>query len=83
MTLGVPTEARGDERRVALAPDVDAELCAAGHRVVVESGAGDGAPIGGQLIVAAGAAIGDSSAADVVVKVGPPMIHRREKRWRR
>jgi NAD(P) transhydrogenase subunit alpha len=75
MTIGVPKEARADERRVALVPDVVAELCAAGHRVVVESGAGDGAVIGDELFVAAGAAIGNPWAADVVVKVAPPMTH--------
>jgi NAD(P) transhydrogenase subunit alpha len=41
MIIGVPTEQTLDERRVALVPAAVAALSAAGHRVLVQRGAGD------------------------------------------
>ena len=42
MRIGVVTETKSDERRVALTPAGTEELVAAGHRVVVQEGAGEG-----------------------------------------
>lgn len=42
MDISLP-RARGDERRIAVTPDGCAALLAAGHRVLVEVGAGEGA----------------------------------------
>ncbi|ACU38578.1 NAD(P) transhydrogenase subunit alpha [Actinosynnema mirum] len=70
--VGVVRESTGGERRVALVPGAVAELVGRGIDVVVESGAGDGSLLPDGLYSAAGAAIGDAWAADVVVKVAPP-----------
>jgi alanine dehydrogenase len=43
MEVGVPTEIKDQERRVALTPAGVRELIARGHRVVVQAGAGAGA----------------------------------------
>jgi NAD(P) transhydrogenase subunit alpha len=72
MMVGVPKESAGDERRVALVPDVVRRLKAKGVDVVVEAGAGAQALIPDRLFEDAGASIGDPWSADVVVKVAPP-----------
>jgi NAD(P) transhydrogenase subunit alpha len=78
MRIGVPRETAPGELRVALVPEVVQKLTAAGHVVVVESGAGDGALITDEQFTEAGATIGAGQAqaftADVVVKVAPPTI---------
>ncbi len=78
MRIGVPRETAPGELRVALVPEVVQKLTAAGHAVVVESGAGDGALITDEQFTEAGATIGagqaQAFAADVVVKVAPPTI---------
>src|SRR5438270_667769 len=43
MDLAVPREIVAGERRVALIPESAARLVAAGHRVLVQAGAGEGA----------------------------------------
>ena len=43
MNIGIPTEIKPDERRVAITPAGARELTRRGHRVLVERGAGDGA----------------------------------------
>ena len=42
MKVGVPTEVKSDEYRVALTPAGVRELVDAGHEVFVQSGAGEG-----------------------------------------
>ena len=44
MVVGVPKETAAGERRVALVPDIAGRLAKAGFDVLVERGAGDGAP---------------------------------------
>ena len=46
MKVGVPTEIKTDEYRVALTPAGVRELVDAGHEVFVQSGAGEGSAIG-------------------------------------
>jgi alanine dehydrogenase len=43
MNIGIVTEIKPDERRVALLPGAASDLVHAGHRVVIQTGAGDGA----------------------------------------
>ena len=45
MRVGVPTEVKSDEYRVALTPAGVRELVDAGHEVFVQSGAGLGSAI--------------------------------------
>jgi H+-translocating NAD(P) transhydrogenase subunit alpha len=70
--IGVPREIAPGESRVALVPGVVERLRAAGHHLVVEAGAGDGAMIRDEDYRRAGAVIGNPWSADVVVKVNPP-----------
>lgn len=72
VTVGVPTEVREGERRVALVPKVIGKLSGRGARVVVEAGAGAGALIPDDDFTAAGAELGDPWACDVVAVVNPP-----------
>lgn len=77
LTIGVPKEASGDERRVAIAPAGVATLVANGHRVLVGGGAGEGANFADTEYADAGADITPSPAdvyakSNLIVKVGPP-----------
>ena len=76
MRIGVPKEIKNRETRVALTPEGAARLAAAGHDVVVESGAGDAAFLPDAAYEAAGARIGDISeawGAELVLKVKEPV----------
>ena len=55
MIVGVPTETKEGEHRVALTPDGARELVAHGHRVLVEAGAGADSSVPDEEYVAAGA----------------------------
>ena len=75
MIVGVPTETKSGETRVALAPAGVRELTARGHAVVVEAGAGERATIPDREFAEAGARLGTAAeawAADLVVKVKEP-----------
>ena len=72
VTVGVPRETADGERRVALVPKVVELLHRRGVAVVVQPGAGLGALMPDELFTAAGAALGDPWACDVVVVVNPP-----------
>src|SRR3954453_2794904 len=77
MRVGVPTEIKADEYRVALTPAGVRELALHGHGVVVQAGAGDGSGIADDDYVSQGAEIlpdADAvfAAADMVVKVKEP-----------
>ncbi len=75
--IGVPTEIKANERRVGLTPTSVREVVAAGHEVVVQSGAGAGIGKGDDMYEAAGARV-VATAADVfdqaamIVKVKEP-----------
>jgi len=75
-TVGVPTEVKPDERRVAVTVAGAADLTARGIDVLVQSGAGVGSGMADDDFVAAGAQIvKDAEAAwsaDVVAKVKEP-----------
>jgi alanine dehydrogenase len=77
MRVGVPTEIKADEYRVALTPAGVRELALHGHSVVVQAGAGDGSGITDDDYVSQGAEIlpdADAvfAAADMIVKVKEP-----------
>ena len=78
MIIGVPKEIKTDEYRVALTPAGVRELTNAGHRVLVERGAGVGSSIGDDDYVATGATIVESAddvwaGSDLVLKVKEPI----------
>jgi len=79
VSVGVPRETKDLERRVVLTPSAVALVVAAGHRVVVESGAGRGAGFDDDAYRVAGAELGrgpaDAWACDLVAKVKEPQPH--------
>ena len=82
MIVGVPKEIKRDEYRVALLPVGAEELVRAGHRVLVEQGAGLGSGLSDQQYARAGAELSASAAeifatADMIVKVKEPL----ESEW--
>jgi alanine dehydrogenase len=76
MIVGTVLEVKTEEYRVGLTPDGARELTAAGHRVLVEAGAGLGSGYGDEAYTAAGAALVPVEIvwgeADLVVKVKEP-----------
>lgn len=77
MIIGVPTEIKDSERRVGLTAAGARELDAAGHSVLVQAGAGEGAGISDADYEGAGAKLVATAAevferADLVVKVKEP-----------
>lgn len=76
VTIGLPTEIKQGERRVALTPSAVALTVQRGHRMLVQSGAGEGAGFSDRAYEEAGASLVDDAAevwgADVVVKVKEP-----------
>jgi alanine dehydrogenase len=75
--VGVPTEIKPDEFRVALTPAGVRELTARGHEVLIQSGAGVGSAIEDAHYEAQGARIVDGAAAvfaagELVLKVKEP-----------
>ncbi|MEY2517255.1 MAG: alanine dehydrogenase, partial [bacterium] len=77
MIVGVPTEIKPDEFRVALTPAGVRELTARGHDVLVQSGAGTGSAIEDADYAEQGARIVDRAdevwgAAELVLKVKEP-----------
>jgi alanine dehydrogenase len=74
-SIGVPSEIKRDERRVALTPDGVSELVAQGMEVRVQAGAGVGAGISDDAFAAAGARLvsqEEAWGAHLVVKVKEP-----------
>jgi NAD(P) transhydrogenase subunit alpha len=77
MLIGVPREIASGERRVALVPEVVSQLTRAGHRVVVERGAGIRAGFTDEAYRSAGCDLADSaeeiySTAQMILKVQRP-----------
>jgi alanine dehydrogenase len=78
MIVGVPKEIKTDEYRVAMIPVGVEELTRAGHRVVVQAGAGQGSGIADDDYARHGAEIVPSAEAvwqraDMIVKVKEPL----------
>jgi alanine dehydrogenase len=77
MKVGVPTEIKDDEYRVALTPAGARELAEHRHQVLLQADAGEGSALGDQAYVAQGATIVPDAAsvyeqADMVLKVKEP-----------
>ena len=75
MRVGVPSEVKPDEYRVALTPAGADELVRGGHEVVVQRGAGEGSSFPDAAYARVGARIGtveDAWGADLVLKVKEP-----------
>lgn len=77
MIIGVPTEIKDDEFRVALLPSGAWQLIRKGHKVIVERGAGVGSGYHDEEYVKAGASLIDNHSAvlweaDLIVKVKEP-----------
>ena len=78
MVVGVPTEIKDDENRVAITPSGAAAFSAHEHRVVVQSGAGSGSAIADDHYRAVGATVLETAEdvwakADLVLKVKEPL----------
>ncbi len=77
MRIGVPTEIKPDEYRVAITPAGVRELSARGHEVLVQAGAGEGSAMADKEFEAQGARIVPDAEAlfaqgDLVLKVKEP-----------
>ena len=77
MRIGVPTEIKSDEYRVAITPAGVRELTARGHEVLVQEGAGEGSAMGDVQFLAQGAQIVPDAEsvfaqAELVLKVKEP-----------
>ena len=84
MRVGIPTEVKVHEYRVAAPPEGVRELTAAGHRVVVQAGAGTGSAVTDEQFTSAGAEVlPDADAvfaeADLIVKVKEPQPEEYER----
>lgn len=77
MIVGVPREIKTGEQRVALTPAGARALSEAGHRVLIERGAGQGSGIRDEEYAAAGAVLDSVEAvwaqAEMVLKVKEPL----------
>ncbi len=77
MRIGIPTEVKSDEYRVAITPAGVRELAKRGHEVLVQAGAGDGSAMSDEQFSAQGAHIvADAQAlfagAELILKVKEP-----------
>ncbi|CAM1362553.1 Alanine dehydrogenase [Tenacibaculum sediminilitoris] len=76
--IGLPKETYFEEKRISLSPDAVAALVAHGHRIVIETGAGDGANYSDKEYSDAGAKISydikEAFACNIVLKVEPPSL---------
>ena len=78
MRVGIPTEVKPDENRVAITPSGVAAFRSRGHAVVVQAGAGQGSAISDATYLKAGATIAETAAevwhgADLILKVKEPL----------
>ncbi len=76
MIIGVPAEVKSDEYRIAMLPVGVEELTAAGHKVIIEAGAGLGSGLADHAYLHAGAEMASAADvyenADLIVKVKEP-----------
>jgi alanine dehydrogenase len=77
MQVGIPTETKNNEFRVAITPSGVAELTRHGHEVLIQAGAGEGSAIADSEFKAAGALLIDTAddvwaEADLMLKVKEP-----------
>lgn len=78
MIVGVPSEIKSDEYRVAMIPVGVEELTRAGHKVLVQAGAGTGSGISDERYAESGAEIVPDAAtiwkrSEMIIKVKEPL----------
>src|SRR6516165_3673584 len=78
MRVGIPTETKNNEFRVAITPAGVAELTRRGHEVLIQAGAGEGSTIPDTEFKAAGAELTSTAEqvwaeADLLLKVKEPI----------
>lgn len=77
LQIGLPREVSLQDNRIALTPEAVSLLVRNGHRVIVETGAGEGSKFGDHEYSEAGGQVVPSPeeafAADVVLKIEPPV----------
>jgi alanine dehydrogenase len=78
MIVGVPTEIKSQESRVAITPEGTSEFVRAGHKVIIEKGAGLGSAISDADFLKQGAEIAETAeevwqSADLILKVKEPI----------
>lgn len=86
MKIGIPTETRSGETRVAATPETVKKLCASGAQVLIQAGAGQASQYLDDAYVTAGAQVAPTAAdlyaqADMVLKVQAPSST--ERAWLR
>jgi alanine dehydrogenase len=77
MRIGIPSETKPLESRVALIPEACGDLAVRGHEVIIQRGAGAGSGFSDRAYVAAGARLAEDAAAlygasELIVKVKEP-----------
>jgi len=76
LLIGIPKEVRLQEKRICLTPDAIGTLVAHGHKIIMESGAGEGANFSDQDYAEVGARITydveEVYKSNIVLKVEPP-----------
>lgn len=76
--IGIPKETHFEEKRISLTPDAVSALVAHGHKIVIETGAGEGANYSDKEYSDAGAKISYDTkevfACNIVLKVEPPSL---------
>ncbi len=76
--IGIPKETHFEEKRICLTPSAVAALTSNGHRIMVESGAGDGTNYSDNQYSEAGAKISYNSndvfACNIILKIEPPSL---------
>ena len=81
--IGIPKETHLQEKRICLTPDAVAALTNHGHRIVLESGAGDGSNYSDSEYSESGAKISYSTeevfGCNLILKVEPPTL--KEIEW--
>lgn len=78
LLIGLPKETHFEEKRISLSPDAVSALVCHGHKIVIETGAGDGANYSDKEYSDAGAKISynikEVFACTIVLKVEPPSL---------
>jgi alanine dehydrogenase len=76
--IGIPKETHLQEKRICLTPDAVAALTNHGHKIIIESGAGEGANYSDNQYSEAGAKISYSTeevfGCNLILKVEPPSL---------
>lgn len=76
--IGLPKESHFEEKRISLNPDAVSALVAHGHRIVIETGAGEGANYSDKEYSDAGAKVSYDTkevfGCNIILKVEPPSL---------